>query len=214
MKTRGLVVWGKKDALVVYRGCSHGLTSKISSMKYPRCADGQEISSSTFSHLTSSNNINMSLEKFNGSTLQSGLYREDREKESMPINIFMKEDENNQPVIGSLYERETDRLLDGLGPRFIDWWMRKPLPIDADLLPEEVPGFRPPLRLSPPNTRPNLTDDELKYLRKLTHPLPFHFALGTTTSIINLLLELTYLLTCTFVQCYRHVAYACSILTI
>ncbi|EOY04144.1 maize chloroplast splicing factor CRS1, putative isoform 2 [Theobroma cacao] len=186
MKTRGLVVWGKKDALVVYRGCSHGLTSKISSMKYPRCADGQEISSSTFSHLTSSNNINMSLEKFNGSTLQSGLYREDREKESMPINIFMKEDENNQPVIGSLYERETDRLLDGLGPRFIDWWMRKPLPIDADLLPEEVPGFRPPLRLSPPNTRPNLTDDELKYLRKLTHPLPFHFALGKNRNLQGL----------------------------
>ena len=97
----------------------------------------------------------------------------------------MKEDENNQPVIGSLYERETDRLLDGLGPRFIDWWMRKPLPVDADLLSEVVPGFRPPLRLSPPSIRPKLTDEELTYLMKLAHPLPFHFALGTTLSIIN-----------------------------
>ncbi|XVF31582.1 hypothetical protein REPUB_Repub17cG0003300 [Reevesia pubescens] len=39
-----------------------------------------------------------------------------------------------------------------LGPHFIDWWMQKPLPVDADLLPEVIPGFRPLLRLSPPNT--------------------------------------------------------------
>ncbi|XWS47609.1 hypothetical protein CRYUN_Cryun14cG0166800 [Craigia yunnanensis] len=186
MKTGGLVVWSKKDALVVYQGRNHGLTSKFSIMDYSNCADDQEIYSSTISHFPSGNNINTSQEKSNISTRGRSLYREDREKESMPIGIFMKGDENNQPVIGSLYERETDRLLDGLGPRFIDWWMRKPLPVDADLLPEVVPGFRSPVRLSPRNTRPKLTDEELTYLRKLAHPLPFHFALGRNRNLQGL----------------------------
>ncbi|CAA2955551.1 chloroplastic group IIA intron splicing facilitator CRS1, chloroplastic isoform X1 [Olea europaea subsp. europaea] len=59
-----------------------------------------------------------------------------------------------------MYEREAGGLLDGLGPRFVDWWMPKHLPVDADLLPEVVPGLE------------TLTDAELTYLRKLTHPLP------------------------------------------
>lgn len=68
--------------------------------------------------------------------------------------------------------------MDGLGPRFIDWWRPKPLPVDADLLAEVVPGFRPPFRLCPPKTRSKLTDDELTYLRRLSRPLPTHFVLG------------------------------------
>lgn len=89
------------------------------------------------------------------------------------------QDMNFQSVSGSLYERETDRLLDGLGPRFIDWWMHKPLPVDADLLPELVPGFKPPFRLCPPYDSAKLADSELTYVRKLAHPLPTHFVLGT-----------------------------------
>ncbi|TYG45632.1 hypothetical protein ES288_D11G189800v1 [Gossypium darwinii] len=158
MKTGGLVVWCKKDVLVVYRGQNHWLTS-----------NGRRV----FNNLVSDNNTTMSQEKSNASTWGRSLNGEDR-------------DENNQPVVGSLYERETDRLLDGLGPRFIDWWMRKPLPVDADLLPEVVPGFRPPTRLSPPKTRPKLTDEELTNLRKLAHPLPFHFALGRNRNLQGL----------------------------
>ncbi|XVF81903.1 hypothetical protein PTKIN_Ptkin15bG0193200 [Pterospermum kingtungense] len=185
MKTGGLVVWSKKDALVVYRGWNHGKTSKSSTMDYSNCAGGQEIYSSTTSLFASGNNINMSQEKSSISTRGRCLYGQDREKESVPIGIF-KGDENSRPVIGSLYERETDRLLDGLGPRFIDWWMRKPLPVDADLLPEIVPGFKPPIRLSPPNSGPKLTDEELTYLRKLAQPLPFHFALGRNRNLQGL----------------------------
>jgi hypothetical protein len=90
----------------------------------------------------------------------------------------MEADLNTQPINGSLFERETDRLLDGLGPRFVDWWMRKPLPVDADLLPEVVKGFRSPSRLCPPRMRSKLKDDELTYLRKLAQSLPTHFVLG------------------------------------
>ncbi|MED6217368.1 hypothetical protein PIB30_016992 [Stylosanthes scabra] len=79
---------------------------------------------------------------------------------------------------GLLYERETDRLLDGLGPRFVDWWYPKPLPVDGDLLPEVVPGFKPPFRQCPPYSSAKITDYELAYFRKLAKPLPVHFVLG------------------------------------
>lgn len=93
-------------------------------------------------------------------------------------SIFTETTESINSVCGSLYEREANRLLDGLGPRFIDWWWPKPLPVDADLLPEIVPNFRPPSRRCPHDTKIKLTDDELTYLRKLARPLPTHFALG------------------------------------
>ncbi|KAL6007551.1 hypothetical protein ACLOJK_033049 [Asimina triloba] len=89
-------------------------------------------------------------------------------------------------INGTLYEREGDRLLDGLGPRFVDWWYPKPLPVDADLLPEVVQGFKPPFRLCLPRMRPKLTDDELTYLRKLARPLPTHFVLGRNKKLQGL----------------------------
>jgi hypothetical protein len=82
------------------------------------------------------------------------------------------------PIEGTLYEREVNRLLDSLGPRFIDWWWNTPLPVDADLLPQVVPGYKTPFRQCPPGVRPTLADGELTYLRRLAHPLPTHFALG------------------------------------
>ncbi|KAG7982248.1 hypothetical protein I3843_04G041400 [Carya illinoinensis] len=112
--------------------------------------------------------------------------RSESEGANLPPGISSKRDLNHQPVSGSLYVRETERLLDGLGPRFLDWWMDKPLPVDADLLPEVVPGYRPPFRLCPPRARAKLTNDELTYLRKLAHPLPTHFVLGKNRKLQGL----------------------------
>nr|GMD51977.1 chloroplastic group IIA intron splicing facilitator CRS1, chloroplastic isoform X1 [Ipomoea batatas] len=145
MKTGGLVVWTKEDALVVYRGHNYQLGFNASpKIRRNLVDDGQN------------------------SSLSSG-----GEEESVSID-------------GSLYEREADRLLDGLGPRFVDWWYPKPLPVDADLLPEVVPGFRPPLRRCPPDVRSQLTDHELTYLRKLARPLPTHFVLGRNRKLQGL----------------------------
>jgi hypothetical protein len=47
---------------------------------------------------------------------------------------------------------EADQLLEGLGPRFTDWWGYEPLPVDADLLPAIVPGYKKPFRLHPPSS--------------------------------------------------------------
>jgi hypothetical protein len=96
------------------------------------------------------------------------------------------DDKDDKPIKGTLYEREVNRLLDSLGPRFIDWWWNTPLPVDADLLPEVVPDFKTPFRQCPPGVRPALADEELTYLRKHARPLPTHFVLGRNTKLQGL----------------------------
>ncbi|TVT98342.1 hypothetical protein EJB05_56346, partial [Eragrostis curvula] len=81
---------------------------------------------------------------------------------------------------------EADKLLEGLGPRFSDWWGYEPLPVDADMLPAVVPGFRRPFRLLPSGVPPKLTDREMTILRRLAHPLPFHYALGRSSNLQGL----------------------------
>ncbi|KAF5768859.1 putative RNA-binding, CRM domain, YhbY-like superfamily [Helianthus annuus] len=137
IKTGGLVVWSKKDTLVIYRGCDYRNNK----------------------HVTG--------------TLYQTVGGHDDKEETMPVQ-------------GSLFEREADRLLDGLGPRFIDWWMPKPLPVDADLLPEVVPGYKPPSRLYPLSGRSKLTDTELTHLRKQAYHLPTHFVLGRNRNLQGL----------------------------
>lgn len=179
LKTGGLVIWTKKDAHVVYRGDG----SKSSVKMCPRSADDQEAPLSKSTHLHLEKKVNVSWIKSNTATLDQNRSLKDGEENSLPTSIFM---DKNLRIDKSLYEREGDRLLDGLGPRFVDWWMWKPLPVDGDLLPEVVPGFKPPFRLSPPDARSKLTDDELTYLRKLAHPLPTHFVLGRNRGLQGL----------------------------
>ncbi|XP_022921596.1 CRM-domain containing factor CFM3, chloroplastic/mitochondrial-like [Cucurbita moschata] len=75
-------------------------------------------------------------------------------------------------------EVEYNQLLDGLGPRFVEWWGTGVLPIDADQLPPSIPGYKTPLRLLPTGMRSGLTNAEMTEMRKLTKSLPCHFALG------------------------------------
>lgn len=82
-----------------------------------------------------------------------------------------------------LSEEDVDKsnlnnLLDELGPRFNDWAGCDPLPVDADLLPNVVPGYKPPFRLLPHKTRHCLTDREMTSFRRLARTMPPHFALG------------------------------------
>ncbi|KAF3338244.1 chloroplastic group IIA intron splicing facilitator CRS1 [Carex littledalei] len=81
---------------------------------------------------------------------------------------------------------EADRVLNGLGPRFLDWWGLDPKPIDADLLPGVVIGFRKPFRILPFGIKQNLTDSEMTTLRRLGRPLPCHFALGRNRNLQGL----------------------------
>ncbi|KAM7509678.1 hypothetical protein LguiA_020131 [Lonicera macranthoides] len=81
---------------------------------------------------------------------------------------------------------ELNRLLDELGPRFKDWAGREPLPVDADLLPPVVRGYRRPFRLLPYGTRKNLRDKEMTYFRRSAKTMPPHFALGRNRELEGL----------------------------
>ncbi|KAK4602100.1 hypothetical protein RGQ29_011243 [Quercus rubra] len=185
-KTGGLVVWSKKDNLVVYRGCNYQLTPKKFLNTRAWLAGSREMPLYKMGQPQLERNSDTFQVNSDESAVVEKICRKDSKRETLHSSIFLNEDLNCQPVRGSLYEREMDRLLDGLGPRFIDWWMRKPLPIDADLLPEVVPGFRPPFRLCPPHTRAKLTDEDLTSLRKLARTLPTHFVLGRNRKLQGL----------------------------
>ncbi|XP_054788026.1 chloroplastic group IIA intron splicing facilitator CRS1, chloroplastic [Prosopis cineraria] len=184
LKTGGLVVWSKKDILVIYRGHNHQITPKLSEKIYTRYFDCQN-NLHGINFLQSETKDKVYQFRFHQSSAHDMLSWKADSGDSTAVDIH-SEDVNGQLVTGSLFERETDRLLDGLGPRFIDWWMHKPLPVDGDLLPEVVPGFEPPFRLSPPCANSKMTDNELTYLRNLAHPLPVHFVLGRNKGLQGL----------------------------
>ncbi|XP_059293338.1 chloroplastic group IIA intron splicing facilitator CRS1, chloroplastic [Lycium ferocissimum] len=170
MKTGGFVVWRKKNALVVYRGRDYTLRQNDDPELHHDFLLSQQNSSFTENNKETSifSPLNSS-----GSSEDEMIGGENSEEDSLAINE-------------SLYEREANRLLDDLGPRYVDWWWPKPLPVDADLLPEVVPGFKPPFRLCPPRSRSKLTDDELTHLRKLARSLPTHFVLGRNRKLQGL----------------------------
>ncbi|KAK7398913.1 hypothetical protein VNO78_10087 [Psophocarpus tetragonolobus] len=86
----------------------------------------------------------------------------------------------------TLEEAEFNMMLDSFGPRFVEWWDTGILPVDADLLPPTVPGYKTPLRLLPAGMHPRLTNDELTNMRKLAKALPCHFALGRNRNLQGL----------------------------
>ncbi|KAL8260192.1 hypothetical protein R6Q59_028145 [Mikania micrantha] len=148
-RTGGLVIWQSGSVMMVYRGVNYeGPSSRP-----------QSTGDTLFVPDVTSNNIN-----------NNNYYKLiTRNGDARPI-----------PVTKSMTEEECEfnSVLDGLGPRFHEWWGIGILPVDADLLPQTVPGFKTPFRLLPTGMRPRLTNAEMTNLRKLAKSLPCHFALG------------------------------------
>lgn len=97
-----------------------------------------------------------------------------------------EEKKNTEATSEVKYESEMDSLLDSLGPRYSDWPGPCPLPVDADMLPGVVPGYKPPFRILPYGVRPSLGYKERTALMRLSRVLPPHFALGKEISSIRL----------------------------
>uniref|UniRef100_A0A1J3F321 Chloroplastic group IIA intron splicing facilitator CRS1, chloroplastic n=1 Tax=Noccaea caerulescens TaxID=107243 RepID=A0A1J3F321_NOCCA len=81
---------------------------------------------------------------------------------------------------------ELNDLLDELGPRFHDWAGCAPLPVDADLLPTMVLGYRCPFRILPQGVKPCLSNKEMTEMRRLARTSPPHFALGRSRELQGL----------------------------
>ncbi|XP_043715802.1 CRM-domain containing factor CFM3, chloroplastic/mitochondrial [Telopea speciosissima] len=156
-RTGGLVIWRSGSVMVVHRGSNYeGPASRLKS------TDKEGDALFVPDVLPNNNSI---------------LKNEDNAASTAEVSsLAVMSPGHNE----SMTEEETEynRLLDGLGPRFVDWWSTGVLPVDADLLPQSIPGYRTPFRLLPTGMRSRLTNAEMTNLRKLAKSLPCHFAMG------------------------------------
>ncbi|XP_030469932.2 CRM-domain containing factor CFM2, chloroplastic isoform X2 [Syzygium oleosum] len=174
-KTGGLVVWRSGGNIVLYRGADYKYPyfladDSLASGPSTPIDDGQEscppgndgVEAARLSPVNEAGHP----------TLIHGVGSPDKVRFQLPGELELAE--------------EAEQLLDGLGPRFADWWGYEPLPVDADLLPAVVPGYRRPFRLLPYGVNPKLTNDEMTILRRLSRPLPCQFALGRNRKLQGL----------------------------
>ncbi|KAK3440453.1 hypothetical protein EUGRSUZ_B00725 [Eucalyptus grandis] len=156
-RTGGLVIWRSGSVMVVYRGKNY---EGPASRSQPIVREGDAL-------------FIPDVSSANRAVAESGDdVKPEREKSEVSVR---------SPVLKeSLTEEEIEYndLLDGLGPRFEEWWGTGVLPVDADLLPQKIPGYKTPFRLLPTGMRSRLTNAEMTNLRKLAKSLPCHFALG------------------------------------
>lgn len=157
------MIWRSGSSISLYRGVSYDIPQPV------------EHQSSYFTK-------NKTIYKPTGSPVQN--YRTDKKYvetlhrgDAGVSNV----DDNSDTVSSSppevKYEHEMDSLLDNLGPRCTDWTGCDPLPVDADLLPGFVPGYKPPFRILPYGVRRSLGMKDQTALRRLARRLPPHFAL-------------------------------------
>ncbi|PHT91786.1 hypothetical protein T459_06899 [Capsicum annuum] len=177
-KTGGLVIWRSGSNIILYRGADY---------KYPYFSgssfennSAQDATPDLFTgaeeHMSNSSGMDAvksdALDRKSSPRVIQGVGSPDRVRFELPGE--------------AAHTEEADKLLEGLGPRFTDWWGCEPLPIDADLLPAIVPGYKKPFRLLPYGVKPKLTNDEMTTLRRLGRPLPCHFALGKNRKLQGL----------------------------
>ncbi|MCD7459986.1 hypothetical protein HAX54_042521 [Datura stramonium] len=160
-RTGGLVIWRSGSSIVLYRGISYKLPCVQSFTSKNHDIDESEYSKDDSCQSLGIKCLNEAAERpRNGFTSLSGEEIVDLSKLNM--------------------------MLDEVGPRFKDWSGREPLPVDADLLPAVVPGYRPPFRRLPYGVKLNLKNTEMTYLRRTARIMPPHFALGRNRELQGL----------------------------
>ncbi|KAK6120413.1 hypothetical protein DH2020_045893 [Rehmannia glutinosa] len=165
-RTGGLVIWRSGSLVVLYRGMTYKLDCIKSYSKHVQ-ADSGALGSSREDSPTS-----IKVDRVNGAAESPRVYNS---------NYCSNLSEEEQVDL-----RELNLLLDELGPRFVDWSGREPLPVDADLLPAVVPGYKTPFRLLPHGTKQALRNIEMTYLRRTARTMPPHFALGRSRELQGL----------------------------
>ncbi|CAN6991044.1 hypothetical protein IGI04_003372 [Brassica rapa subsp. trilocularis] len=156
-RTGGMVIWRAGSVMVVYRGLDYQGPYVISNqMARPEeTLFVPDVSSAGDEATNAKDNQNAPPE------IKDPIVKNPIRKESMTAE-----------------EAEFNSLLDSLGPRFHEWWGTGVLPVNADLLPPTIPGYKTPFRLLPTGMRSNLTNAEMTNLRKIGKTLPCHFSLG------------------------------------
>ncbi|GAV74812.1 CRS1_YhbY domain-containing protein [Cephalotus follicularis] len=178
-KTGGMVVWRSGSKIILYRGPNYKYpyflsdTTSATDPLSDQDSDNDQLDQIEGPGSSSSTDgINPSVPSHTQPELIRGVGSPDRVRFQLPGEAQLVE--------------EADCLLDGLGPRFNDWWGYKPLPVDGDLLPAIIPGYRRPFRLLPYGVQPKLTNDEMTTIRRLGRPVRCHFVLGRNRNLQGL----------------------------
>lgn len=184
-KTGGFVIWRAGSALVLYRGSNYEPPSVRAARAEARISSGVGILVADNKPFVPDTKLPDPVTRRKRSNVLDGdassrLLDPRNAGNAQPGHEIISNEVQLFPSTGKLDpEKEINTVLDGLGPRFIDWWGHDPLPVDADLLPVVVPNYKTPFRLLPYGTkRSKLSNSEMTNLRKLARPLPIHFALG------------------------------------
>ncbi|XP_023641068.1 CRM-domain containing factor CFM2, chloroplastic isoform X2 [Capsella rubella] len=181
-KTGGLVIWRSGSKILLYRGVNYqypyfvsdrdlGHDSSVETASGGSSMDQEVVDSRDKQSTAESSSLSVTSKTVKPLLIQ-GVGSPDKVRFQLPGEVQLVE--------------EADQLLEGLGPRFTDWWAYDPLPVDGDLLPAVVPDYRRPFRLLPYGVSPKLTDDEMTTIRRLGRPLPCHFALGRNRNLQGL----------------------------
>ncbi|XP_010485497.1 PREDICTED: CRM-domain containing factor CFM2, chloroplastic-like [Camelina sativa] len=169
-KTGGLVIWRSGSKILLYRGVNYQYPYFVSDRDLAH--DSSSVESASGASSIDSREKQSIADKTVKPLLIQGVGSPDKVRFQLPGEVQLVE--------------EADQLLEGLGPRYTDWWAYDPLPVDGDLLPAVVPDYRRPFRLLPYGLSPKLTDDEMTTIRRLGRPLPCHFALGRNRNLQGL----------------------------
>lgn len=162
-KTGGLVIWRSGSSISLYRGVSYETAQPVKKPYHsiPTNEGGFRSNVRYVSSEVSTETSRDSMQYPQG---------------SFPAQTEKKHHMDSPSEIK--YETEMDSLLESLGPRYTDWPGSDPLPVDADMLPGIVAGYKPQFRILPYGVRPSLGYKEGTALRRLARVLPPHFALG------------------------------------
>jgi len=157
-RTGGIVIWRSGRSVVLYRGMNYNLQCVQSYAKFTEIDSDKDVA-----------DANSAVPIHGGHNSHKS--RADGVKRSTSTGDFSLELEATQAF-------DIDAFLDQLGPRYKDWSGRSPIPVDADLLPGVVPGYKPPFRLLPYKIKSTLRDKEMTALWRLARQTAPHFALG------------------------------------
>ncbi|OMO91676.1 hypothetical protein COLO4_18192 [Corchorus olitorius] len=195
-RTGGLVIWRAGGSVVLYRGMSYKLQC-VQSYTRQNQADmsvsdhSNDVKTDTTQDIVVKDSVRTpespmpSSSEYMKDTTQNIVIKDSvRTLESfMPSSSEYLKELSNEQLMDLC---ELNHLLDELGPRYKDWSGREPLPVDADLLPPVVPGYRSPLRRLPYGVRHCLKDREMTTFRRLARTVPPHFALGRNRELEGL----------------------------
>ncbi|MED6109263.1 hypothetical protein PIB30_031808 [Stylosanthes scabra] len=158
-KTGGLVIWRSGSSIVLYRGMTYKLPCVELYAKVNRVKENSvQVGSGGHGQVGGTESLNRDSSKY---------LKHMTEEELMELT-------------------ELNQILDELGPRYTDWAGREPLPVDADLLPAVVPGYKTPFRLLPYRVKRSLSNEEMTEFRRLARTTAPHFALGRNRELQGL----------------------------